>query len=120
MSVHFIQKCKGCRKAISQCRCPSPDKMLIYGICSDCRTKYIEAAKSADNPVHPWPPSPTGSPAPPPPPPVPATEQPITLEAALVVIAKQAIQIHNLQMLRKESDDLISRYSIALAEAEKK
>ena len=79
-----------------------------------------DEVKPADNPVHPWPPSPTGSPTPPPQPPVPATEQPITLEAALVVIAKQAIHIHNLEMLRKETDDEISRYSIALAEALKK
>lgn len=33
---HFKKVCKKCGVVISQCRCPSKDKTLIYEVCDDC------------------------------------------------------------------------------------
>ena len=35
--IHFIEKCYECKAIISQCRCPSKDKELRWGICDDCK-----------------------------------------------------------------------------------
>jgi hypothetical protein len=37
--THFIEKCKYCNIVISQCRCPSQDKIIKYGICQTCKEK---------------------------------------------------------------------------------
>jgi hypothetical protein len=43
MSEHFIEKCKCCKKIISQCRCMSMDKTVIFIICEDCKkTKRLK------------------------------------------------------------------------------
>lgn len=34
---HFIENCKNCKKVISQCRCPSPDKEQRWGVCESCK-----------------------------------------------------------------------------------
>lgn len=36
---HFIKVCKLCEAVISQCRCPSEDKVKEYGICEKCANK---------------------------------------------------------------------------------
>lgn len=33
---HFIRKCEFCRKVIAQCRCPSLDKKIEWGVCHEC------------------------------------------------------------------------------------
>ena len=33
---HFIKYCSCCKKVMSQCRCPSPDKEVQYGVCEQC------------------------------------------------------------------------------------
>jgi hypothetical protein len=42
MENHFIKYCRECQKVISQCRCPSKDKKVLWGVCRDCETKEIE------------------------------------------------------------------------------
>jgi hypothetical protein len=34
---HFIEKCRECGAVISQCRCPSKDKEVRFGLCDDCK-----------------------------------------------------------------------------------
>lgn len=36
---HFIEKCKLCGAVINQCRCPSKDKEIRYGVCVACAKK---------------------------------------------------------------------------------
>jgi hypothetical protein len=36
---HFIEKCKECKKIISQCRCPSKDKEERWSLCAECKKK---------------------------------------------------------------------------------
>jgi hypothetical protein len=40
--AHFKIICKECDKIISQCRCPSQDKKVIYSVCVDCNYKKKE------------------------------------------------------------------------------
>ena len=35
---HFIEKCKKCKRVISQCRCPGP-KEERWSLCTDCEKK---------------------------------------------------------------------------------
>ena len=39
MQRHFITKCRQCSMIISECRCPSPNKTILFGSCSDCSEK---------------------------------------------------------------------------------
>jgi len=41
---HFIEVCKFCKDIISQCRCPSEDKVRTFGVCRKCARK-VENAK---------------------------------------------------------------------------
>ena len=34
---HFKKVCERCYTIISQCRCPSKDKQIVYDICDKCR-----------------------------------------------------------------------------------
>lgn len=34
---HFIKKCSGCDRVLTQCRCASEHKAVQYGWCEDCR-----------------------------------------------------------------------------------
>jgi len=34
--THFKELCKICKTVMSQCRCPSPDKEIRYGVCKEC------------------------------------------------------------------------------------
>lgn len=43
MSGHYVKYCKGCDKVMSQCRCPSKDKTVLYGLCEECEKKTMEA-----------------------------------------------------------------------------
>ena len=44
--MHFIELCKSCGNVISQCRCPSKDKEVRYGLCEVCqRTRNIPVLK---------------------------------------------------------------------------
>ena len=36
---HFIEKCKECGTTISQCRCPSENKVVRHGTCKECTKK---------------------------------------------------------------------------------
>jgi hypothetical protein len=40
MSEHYIKVCGKCQKVFEQCRCDSKDKVIKYGICPECETKY--------------------------------------------------------------------------------
>ena len=35
---HFKEVCSDCKKIITQCRCPSTDKQVIYSVCKECKT----------------------------------------------------------------------------------
>ena len=35
--MHNINICQECGKVISQCRCPSPDKVKTFSVCEDCK-----------------------------------------------------------------------------------
>lgn len=35
--THKLVKCKECGKTISNCRCMSPNKTVVYEICDDCK-----------------------------------------------------------------------------------
>lgn len=37
MAVHFKTICIYCKKVMSQCRCASPNKVVKYGTCDDCK-----------------------------------------------------------------------------------
>lgn len=37
MSEHYIEKCEKCKTVISQCRCPSSDKIEKWSICENCK-----------------------------------------------------------------------------------
>ena len=39
MTEHYIIICTECDKVVSQCRCASPDKKKVDGICNDCKDK---------------------------------------------------------------------------------
>ena len=39
MENHFIKYCRVCQTVISQCRCPSKDKKILWGVCWDCEEK---------------------------------------------------------------------------------
>lgn len=41
MNEHFIKKCTWCNSTISQCRCPSTNKKVIFGTCEKCENKSI-------------------------------------------------------------------------------
>lgn len=45
---HFIQKCKVCHVVITQCRCPSPDKLVTYVTCVRCALKAQQIAECPD------------------------------------------------------------------------
>lgn len=34
---HYIEYCKLCQEVISQCRCPSSDKEVRWGLCCECK-----------------------------------------------------------------------------------
>ncbi len=53
MSEHFIEICKKCEEIISQCRCPSKDKIKRYSLCETCKKeeKFSEE-KSCRNCKH--------------------------------------------------------------------
>ena len=36
---HYIELCKYCGDVVSQCRCPSKDKEVRYGVCNKCKDK---------------------------------------------------------------------------------
>jgi len=36
---HFKEVCKYCGTLITQCRCPSKDKEIKYGVCATCKIK---------------------------------------------------------------------------------
>jgi len=38
-SEHYIEKCRGCKKVIEQCRCPDLNKTVRWSICEDCLKK---------------------------------------------------------------------------------
>ena len=42
MGNHFIKYCRYCQTVISQCRCPSKEKTMSWGVCAGCETKEIE------------------------------------------------------------------------------
>jgi len=35
---HYKKVCERCGTIISQCRCPSKDKQIVFGVCDKCRT----------------------------------------------------------------------------------
>lgn len=50
--THTITSCTNCGRTITQCRCPSPYKIKIYGLCDYCKAgKPSNAYK--DYPDHP-------------------------------------------------------------------
>jgi len=46
---HFIKKCRLCSVVISQCRCPSLDKQLLFGICQECDDRWKDFGKRPAN-----------------------------------------------------------------------
>jgi hypothetical protein len=42
---HFKIVCKICKKIITQCRCPSKDKLTIFEICDECLEKEEKERK---------------------------------------------------------------------------
>jgi len=46
---HFIEKCKLCGAVIAQCRCPSKDKAVRYGICKECKAKEAKKCSCKDD-----------------------------------------------------------------------
>ena len=34
--MHFVEKCSKCKIVITQCRCPSKDKLVRWSVCSKC------------------------------------------------------------------------------------
>jgi len=40
---HFITKCECCAKVMNQCRCPSTDKIVYYGVCIKCKGPVWDA-----------------------------------------------------------------------------
>lgn len=34
---HYMKKCRFCEKVYEQCRCPSKEKTLLWGVCRECR-----------------------------------------------------------------------------------
>ena len=45
---HFIIKCKVCEGVISQCRCMSKEKSVLWQLCDKCKSKE-QAQEIADN-----------------------------------------------------------------------
>jgi len=37
MSGHYIKKCKYCKIAMGQCRCPAQNKEIRYSVCEKCK-----------------------------------------------------------------------------------
>jgi len=50
---HYIEYCKECKKVISQCRCPSNDKEVRYGLCKECADKNPIPAYRPDSKLNP-------------------------------------------------------------------
>jgi len=42
MHSHQITRCSNCNTVISQCRCMSKDKTVVYELCSDCKDSTID------------------------------------------------------------------------------
>ena len=40
---HFIKYCESCGVVIGQCRCPSKDKEILWGLCEDCKQIITES-----------------------------------------------------------------------------
>lgn len=42
MVAHFKKVCQSCGIIITQCRCPSKDKVIIYDLCDKCKNSKGE------------------------------------------------------------------------------
>ena len=42
---HTKTVCKDCTTLISQCKCPSPVKQVVYGLCPKCTRKRAKERK---------------------------------------------------------------------------
>jgi hypothetical protein len=45
---HYKELCRRCGTLMSQCRCTSPDRSTVYGVCSNCQTPEEKAAAKAE------------------------------------------------------------------------
>ena len=48
---HYIERCRICHDVISQCKCSSPNRIQIYGICPKCSGKEVPEEPSIWQPV---------------------------------------------------------------------